>query len=181
MHGLVPMVAKPGGDPRREVGIDEQAHWLGRSRERQLVLLYRVRGELQRCENVSQLQVGVVSQYLFCRAARGELAQHRADRHSGIADTRQPAHPARVDGDPLVRHVLKIRADIRLGRSATSRGAPPPERASPGAIVCPEEANRSSRLFEGRGPSSLVQLSLSELMSAAGSTIRRIAHPGGSR
>lgn len=77
----------------------------------QLTLLGRRRRIFERCEDVVALEVGVVGEDLVNAAAGRELPQHGADGDAGIADTGQPAHAVRVDGDSIESHDVKGRPE----------------------------------------------------------------------
>ena len=90
--------------------------------QRQLSFLYGRGGELRSGQDVSPLQIGIVSKDLFEATSGGKLAKDGADRHPGVPDAGKTAHPVRIDRDPLVRHGLTV-----CQRTYLAEVAPVPE------------------------------------------------------
>jgi hypothetical protein len=94
-------------------------------------------GELKGGQNVVPVEVRIVVEDLLDGAACGELAKHRGNGDSRVANGRQPAHPGRISRDPLAPHdhILSRgasrKASDRVGYLwvATSRGTGSPEGA----------------------------------------------------
>lgn len=131
VSSLIPLLAQPHRDPGGQIRVDEEPHKLRRLRKWQLALLHGSGGELQGSQDVGSLQVRVIGEDLLDATPRRELTQHRADRHPGVADARQPAHPPGVDGDPLVRHAFRVREESAHRRSPGENLTPPVTPTSP--------------------------------------------------
>jgi hypothetical protein len=79
---------------------------------RQLAFLHGRRGELQGGQGIGPLQVREVGDELGIGQPCGELAQNGAHGHPGVADAGQPAHPSRVDGNPIAFTKRLAAADV---------------------------------------------------------------------
>ena len=98
---------------------------LGGLGERQFAFLYGCGCELQSSKDVIPFQVRVVDDDLLDAAPSRELAQDSAHCDPGIPDTGQPTHPGRVDGNPLVGHLLRVRQSELLRSAAGPRADHP--------------------------------------------------------
>jgi hypothetical protein len=70
VDSVVTFGSQHGRDSGRQVGVDEQAHDSSWPCERQLMLLDRVRGELESCENIGLFEIRIISQHLLRGAPR---------------------------------------------------------------------------------------------------------------
>ena len=122
---VVTGVAKSLDKLRREVRVEEQPHagrTTGSSRS------FTIGGVLERGYDVSAFEIRVVAEDVVGRGTRRELSQDHAHGDPEVANARQAAHAARVDGDPLECHIRMVRLMwwrakmTKPGKPGTHRG-----------------------------------------------------------
>lgn len=96
----------------------------GRSSDRKLALVDQGGGIGDSGEDVLELEVGIVREYLVRCLPSSQSSENRADGDAHSADARSSAHLGQVDGDPLGGHdpTLRLRLTKRLPHTRSVSG-----------------------------------------------------------